>query len=210
MILQLEDYVNVLQTLYPQFDYVFLFDHSNSHDQMQPDSLHMQKVRKTFGDKQPVIQKSVLTNLTCFGPYCSSSYKLQLGHTQSMTFSEIDKGPFYLSPEQQEERRKDKHTEKRVTKTINKVRLVEILEGANILSPIGNQKHLQSQYIALGLPITHTVEQIQEGWVGKPKGSLQILYERGWINPSNWKQYTEKGRVNEMGILDESISLSWC
>jgi hypothetical protein len=208
MVLQLEDCVDVLQTLYPQFDYIFLFDHSNGHDRMQPDGLHMQKVRKTFGGKQPIMRKTVLTDATCFGPYHNSSYELQLGHTQSMTFSESDKGPFYLSPEQQERRRYDKHTGKTLTKTINKVRLVEMLEGANILSPVGNQKHLQSQCEALGLPITHTVEQIQEGWVGKPKGSLQILYERGWINPLSWKQYTEKGRVNEMGILDESTSLS--
>jgi hypothetical protein len=34
----------------------------------------------------------------------------------------------------------------------------------------------------LGLPITCTELVIDGGWAGKPKGSLQILFERGWID----------------------------
>ena len=41
---------------------------------------------------------------------------------------------------------------------------------------------------------TTTVPEIVEGWIGKPKGALQVLYERGWINPTNNpKVYTMKG-----------------
>ena len=31
------------------------------------------------------------------------------------------------------------------------------------------------------------------GWVGKPKGALQILFERGWIDPNKIQCYTLKG-----------------
>jgi hypothetical protein len=35
---------------------------------------------------------------------------------------------------------------------------------------------------------------------------LQILYERGWIDPAKIKKYTEKGSVNKFGILDKTTS----
>jgi hypothetical protein len=45
---------------------------------------------------------------------------------------------------------------------------------------------------------------------GKPKGAFQILFERGWIDPSNVKQSTEKGgRVCEMGILQQDTSINF-
>ena len=41
MIVQLEDCVDVLQYLYPQFDFKFIFDHSNGHDRLQSDGLSL-------------------------------------------------------------------------------------------------------------------------------------------------------------------------
>jgi hypothetical protein len=208
MVLQLEDCMDVLQTLYPQFDFVFLFDHSNGHDRMQPDGLNMRKVNKMFGGQQPRMRSSLLNDKSCFGPYHSEEYELQPGHTQSMVFAPTDVGPFYLLPAQREKRKLDEKTGKMVTKLLPKTRLVEMLKDMNILNPVGNLKHLQAQCKALDLPITGTEEKIREGWVGKPKGSLQILYERGWVDPDKWKKYTDKGRLDEMGILMEQTSLN--
>jgi hypothetical protein len=44
--------------------------------------------------------------------------------------------------------------------------------------------------------------------VGKPKGAFQILYERGWINPSKPRNYTEKGKMDEMGNVIEKSSIN--
>jgi hypothetical protein len=44
MVLQM-DCADVLHTLYPQFDFLFLFDHACSHDKQQPDGL-------SYGGKQ--------------------------------------------------------------------------------------------------------------------------------------------------------------
>jgi hypothetical protein len=44
--------------------------------------------------------------------------------------------------------------------------------------------------------------------VGKPKGAFQILYEREWINAATPQLYTEKGRMDEMGNLNEKISIN--
>ena len=38
-----------------------------------------------------------------------------------------------------------------------------------------------------------------EGWVNKPKGTIQILYEWGWINLPNIHLYTKDGK-NEGGV----------
>jgi len=40
MVLQFEDAVDVLQVLYPTFDFVFLFDHSATHSKQQIDGLN--------------------------------------------------------------------------------------------------------------------------------------------------------------------------
>jgi hypothetical protein len=44
--------------------------------------------------------------------------------------------------------------------------------------------------------------------VGKPKGAFQILYERRWINPSKPRNYTEKGKMDEMGNVIEKSSIN--
>ncbi len=33
-----------------------------------------------------------------------------------------------------------------------------------------------------GLQLTFDQQEIREGWVACPKGFLQVLWERGWIN----------------------------
>jgi hypothetical protein len=50
----------------------------------------------------------------------------------------------------------------------------------------------------LNLPVDYTEDVIEEGWLNKPKGSLQILYERGFIDPDNIGQYTDMGTVGNM------------
>ena len=49
MINQLEDCVNILQYDFPTFDFVFFFDHSSNHDQMQPSGLSLSKINVCHG-----------------------------------------------------------------------------------------------------------------------------------------------------------------
>ena len=44
MCLQFEDVVDVLKELFPHFDFLFLFDHSNGHDMLRPDGLSITKI----------------------------------------------------------------------------------------------------------------------------------------------------------------------
>ena len=38
---------------------------------------------------------------------------------------------------------------------------------------------------------------MEEGWLGKPKGLLHVLWERRWINESSFCEYSLKGTRNE-------------
>jgi hypothetical protein len=44
--------------------------------------------------------------------------------------------------------------------------------------------------------------------VGKPKGSLQLLYEQGWIDIDKINQYTVNGRVDEYSSIIPGTSLT--
>ena len=41
--------------------------------------------------------------------------------------------------------------------------------------------------------------------MGSPRGTLQILYERGWVDPKNIHCYTGKGKVLDNGSVRYSI-----
>ena len=60
MVLQLEDCVDVIKVLYPDYDYIFLFDHSCGHDRKRPDGLCVNSIRKNFGGKQAVMRDTAI------------------------------------------------------------------------------------------------------------------------------------------------------
>jgi hypothetical protein len=53
MVLQFEDCIDIVNTLWPEFDYVFLFDHSCGHDRQRPDGLTVTGLNKGMGGAQP-------------------------------------------------------------------------------------------------------------------------------------------------------------
>ena len=83
MVLQLEDCVDILKVTHPDFDVLFLFDHSNGHDKLQPNGLSLSKINICHGGKQPSMRSSLLSN-EHFGPFHNTSYNLQPGMYQSM------------------------------------------------------------------------------------------------------------------------------
>ena len=177
MILQLEDCIDCMKCLYPEYDYVFLFDHSNGHDRLQPNGLSINKIRKNFGGKQSKMRKSKLTEKE-FGPYHLPSYQLQPGMTQHMNFEPGDPGPFYLSESERENRRFDKPSGKTRKEYFKKDELIVALGRDGMKVSKGTTKvKCQKLCNDRGIAISYLVDGIIEGWVGKPKGSFQILYE---------------------------------
>jgi hypothetical protein len=63
----------------------------------------------------------------------------------------------------------------------------------------GHKKELQKRYEEAGISVQITIQEITEGWEGKPKEMLQILFERGFINPERMNEYTVDGKNDAFG-----------
>ena len=49
--------------------------------------------------------------------------------------------------------------------------------------------------------------KVREGWQGKSKGLLQVLWGRGLIDGANLNNYALTGKKDELGTVDNSTSL---
>jgi hypothetical protein len=56
MVLQMEDCIDVMHALYPDYDVLFLFDHSCGHDRQRKDGLNLENMSKNYGWKQSLLR----------------------------------------------------------------------------------------------------------------------------------------------------------
>ena len=91
--IQLEDVYDVLSIIFPDFDFIFLFDQSSGHKKYREDSLNIKNINVSYGGKNTRMRDTVIKEV---GPYPAM---LKVGETQKMCFTEEDEGPFWLTPE---------------------------------------------------------------------------------------------------------------
>jgi hypothetical protein len=209
MVLQLEDCADVVKTLYPQYDFLFLFDHSCGHDCMPDDALKVEGMNKGYGGEQNKMKASTISSVEGFlGPYVHN-HKLKVGDKQKMIFSPEDEGPYWMTPEEREKTRKDQYGSTMIQKEYTKPQLIEILEKEKgIVSPKGNRQQIRDMALRAGIALTYEKRDIIQGWEGQPKGMEQILWERGWIDPTvTRKVYTVHGTKDSMGAVRKDTSL---
>ena len=151
----------------------------------------MNNLNIRHGGNQPRMRDTVLTE-SKFGSFHSNSTStLKPGQSQSMVFaSHSDTGPCYLTEPEIKMQMLDVNTGKKRKVNLTKVQMIAELKSQGVSDPKGSRKVLQEQCTQIGVPLYKTIDTIQEGWVGKSKGSLQILFERGWINPEKLSDYT--------------------
>jgi hypothetical protein len=108
MVLQMEDCIDVVKNLWPQSDYVFLFEHSCGHDRRRPDGLATKSLNKGFGGAQTNMRELKIEgdDEDNFGPH-ATKLTLKLGDIQSMQFLSTDDGPCWMSPAQRLATKKD-------------------------------------------------------------------------------------------------------
>ena len=201
MVLQMEDCIDCLTVMFPSYDFLMLFDHSNGHDRLQPNGLNINKINVRHAGKQPTMRDSTLTS-DLFGPYHTSSYQLQPGMVQSMQYQETDLGPCYVPPLDRLKNKYDVHIGRTRSRNLVKSELVKNLQDAGIEKPTGCRKSLQEQCLKLGLHIKENQPVVIEGWAAKAKGSLQVLFERGWVDPTCIHLYTSEGKKGDEGNSD--------
>ncbi|KAI2490938.1 hypothetical protein MHU86_23626 [Fragilaria crotonensis] len=193
MAIQLEDVVDCLKIFRPQFDFVFMFDHSQGHARKKDGALDADSMSRSFGGKQPKMHSSVITS-NCLGPFDSI---LQVGDQQSMVFEADDQGPWWLATAEQARRKYDNHDNrgrppKNVPRTRNELAFA-LLEESGITVESNRPLNELKELVAIhGISLMHEKVYVNEGWLGKAKGLLQVLWERGWIDPSNCKEHVDK------------------
>ena len=186
MAVQLEGVIDVLEVVYPEMDIVFTLDHSSGHARKQDNGLYVGAMNRDFGGAQPAMHDTVVPEVGPFSP------KVQTGEVQSMVFKEGDAGPFWMKPAEQEKRKHDQATNR--TRKKNKTK-AELLHS---LFPAGRApkemaklrvKKLQEMATAQGISTEVETAVVVEGWMGKPKGIRQVLYERGYLDPDRLSEY---------------------
>ena len=126
MVLQLEDVVDCLRVLHPNYDIVFIMDHSCGHDRQRMDGLNASNTSKEWGGKQARLRSTSIKEAEGYlGQY---PRKLNVGDTQSMIFTEEDVGPFYLSDEDRTQFRLSREDDSYVTRKLTKVELQSELQ----------------------------------------------------------------------------------
>ena len=155
-----------------------------------------------------MMKTSEIKNDTYLGPY-DGNHRLQVGSIQLMVFQPNDEGPFWMSERQREENRQDKILPTQKEKTLVISELVQHLKNIGVTHPPKQDRaKLQKMCKDRNLPTTKTINNVKEGWAGKAKGAFQILYERGFINPScQYSDYTWEGKKDEWGGIKKCTSI---
>lgn len=60
MVLQSYDCVDVVKTIHPQYDSLFMFDYFYEHDKQRADSLNVENMDIFFGGKQSIMRESMV------------------------------------------------------------------------------------------------------------------------------------------------------
>ena len=208
MSLQFEDVVDCLMILYPEFEFIFLFDHSQGHARKRNGALNTFHMSKYYRGAQLVMRDSTILKEDGFlGPH---SPRLRIGDTQTLVFKNDDSGPFYLSPEQRQLQRHDRPTGRHTLVEKSKKMLVNSLKEAGVLlqqQQSYSKKELQEYARSNNVDLFVQRETVVPGWQGQPKGLLQVLWERGLVDES-LEKYTLDGRKDPIsGKIGLQLSL---
>jgi hypothetical protein len=116
MVLQLEDCVDCLTVLFPDYEFLFLLDLSCVHDRQWEDSLNMGNMNMSCSGNKPKMQETKIEQERGYlGPY---RRELHPGDTQKMIFTLEDIGPFWMCHEEQEKNRHETEIERQVLEEI--------------------------------------------------------------------------------------------
>jgi hypothetical protein len=207
MVLQVEDCCDVKTNLYPQYDFLFLVDHSSGHDKQRKDGLNMTRMTRNFGGTQRKLRDTLIKQEKGYlDPYARI---LSPGEVRLLVFKPTHDRPFWMSREEQEKTRHDQVIQGQTrTRTLKKAEIKKLSEE-NYIPARGTGKELAKICEDHGILTRITSCKVIEGWEGKPKGMLQTLWKQGFIDRNNLSKYTMNGRQDETGILFKETSLTF-
>ena len=176
MALLIEDAFDVLSVKYPEYDFLILMDQSSGHGKRMEGGLNAAEMSVKFGGSQQKMRNTTINEL---GTYPA---QLKVGDTQSLTFTYGDAGPFYLSDEEREGLRFDVFSgEKKTMKKTKKMLVDEIKQTGYQIRGHLSKDELERIANSKQIELTYELSVKKEGWMGKPKGLLQIFWNCGII-----------------------------
>lgn len=181
---QLYNIMLCLESLYPGHQMLFEADNSSGHNKSKDDGLVVSKMNLKWGGGQPELRESVMSPGDLGD---NPGRSLQEGDIQYMQFQDNDPRPFYDPNAIQFDRQE---TELEVNKRIEKKKKRK---------PNMSEEDL----------VKAIIPRIIEGYIGKPKGIIQILYERGLykfdMKGSLTKQEIDRRLLEGKDLLDPSL-----
>ena len=119
-----------------------------------------------------------------------------------MHFTADHPGPFNLSEPMLSQRKHPHPTGKKKKRTRNMSELLDILQNENNFKVQRRYFKKELHEIVKSYNISIEIEEdvIKEGWLGAPKGMLQLLYERKMIDVHNLNLYSLSGKKNQKDI----------
>jgi hypothetical protein len=150
----------------------------------QKEGLNVNVMNAGWGGKAPAMRPS--KNLTQ-GSVAGIRYATM---TQRFNFDgPIEEGPINLSKEEREKQKYDRPTGELKKKEKTTAMLLAELK----ISPANRSKFRKAELITMakeaGIKTEYEEPVILEGWYGKPKGMLQVLWERGFIDDTQLNKY---------------------
>lgn len=224
MHLQLEDFGDCCKVLYPGYTVLFFTDWSQGHSRKRPDGLDATRMNKGYGGAQIKSHESHL-HRKCFGPHTYPGMLSKPSNStstvkQSFCFQDSDEGPCYMSHQQQQENKYDRVIPGKYMKshfTIAQLRDALRIGVQHDQLPPNIEKLNKSQLKAVceqkNIATFKMIPKIVQGWLGKPKGLLQILWETGWVDGNEYKgaalyeYYNKEGKKDAAGNLIPGTNL---
>jgi hypothetical protein len=175
---------------------------------MPDDALRVEGMNKGYGGEQNIMKESMIKSVYSYLRPQNHDCKLNVGDVQSMVFRPSNNGPYWMTPEKQQQTRNDHYGTTVITKEYTKPKLIEMLRQKGIDNPKGSKQQIKNMAERAGILLLYQKRDINEVWEGKAKGMEQILWERGWIAPSqDRKSYTVHGKKDSMGAVGKDKSL---
>ena len=134
---------------------------------------------------------------------------VSVGDMQLFIFKPGDDHPFWMTEQQRQLNRHDRILSPRPgNPTMQNKTIVELkleLGPLNILSDRRQYRLAELQEIARRNNIDTTIKKTRskKGWEGQPKGLLQVLWERGWIDEDQLEKYTMDPATDDDGEVLE-------
>jgi hypothetical protein len=107
-----------------------------------------------------------------------------------MHFVPSDAGPYWTTEVGKLSNRKASPSGKKIKLFRNKGDLLKVLQSKGV-SAKGRKDKLQIMCKQKNIPVEEELDEVVGGWEGRPKGILQIPWERGFINLAK-----KKGRLH--------------